>query len=164
MEMKNVMRQVLGLIAGVALCTSLAEASLPTSSLNEARLGTACKGAANSDLALQCWLAHHPTVEQAMIYLNIPTAQTFNQWPVNLQIQMFGYFDQMVGWYDAGWPTILEPQIFPTPVPVHGPDPIFGQRYMTLPMGTQVYLGQVAAILAGELTAQFPWSIANYTL
>jgi len=163
MGMGNVMRRILGLIAGVALWTGLASASLPTSSLNKTRLGTACAGAANSDLALQCWLTHNPNVAQAMVYLNISGQQTFSEWPVTLQDQMYGYFDQMVSWYDAGWPVVPQPQIFPTPVPVEGPDPSYGERYMTLAMGTQVYMGQVAAVLAGELTAQFPWSIAGYS-
>ena len=157
------MTRLLCLIAGVALCTGLAEASLPTSSLNKTRLGTACAGAANSDLALQCWLNHHPSVANAMVYLNINSQnQTFSQWPVTLQDQMYGYFDTMVSWYDAGWPGTAQPEIFPMPVPLQAPDPDYGSS-MSLATGTQVYLGQVGAILAGELTAQFPWSIAGYS-
>jgi hypothetical protein len=158
------MGRLFGLIVGVALWTGLAEASLPTSSLSKTRLGAACTGAANSDLALECWLKHNPNVAQAMVYLNISGQQEFAQWPATLQNQMYGYFDQMVSWYNAGWPAVPQPQIFPTPVPVAGPDASYGdERYLTLAMGTQVYLGQVAAVLAGELTAQFPWSIAAYS-
>jgi hypothetical protein len=41
-------------------------------------------------------------VAQAMAYLNVSGQQAFAQWPATLQNQMYGYFDQMVGWYNAG--------------------------------------------------------------
>ena len=80
--------------------TALRQAAI--SPLDKPRLEAARTGAANSDLALKCWLTHNPNVAQAMVYLNVSGQQAFAQWPATLQNQMYGYFDQMVGWYYAG--------------------------------------------------------------
>jgi|WetSurMetagenome_2_1015567.scaffolds.fasta_scaffold04691_2 hypothetical protein len=150
------------LLLGLLLAAAPAEAaySLP---LSQARLGAVCATKPNTEQAVACWLQQHPDVANAMIFYDSTGGGPWSRWKPQRRTQFFAYFNQMVKWYNAGavggqYPSPFDFPIQPEPLP---PAPGLGYMYRDS-LGRVVYLSLVANNLAAELTAAFPWSIANY--
>ncbi len=153
----------LGIFLTVCVPATAHARGLPASLLSPKRIGLFCLNSVNTTAAVDCWLAHHPTVAGAMWYEGANFSGTWPTWPASLKNRFHSSFDQMVLFYTQGMPAGY-PQPIANPLPLQGPpDYTHWGFFLSESDGQTAYALLVANNIAAELTAAFPWSITTYT-